>query len=79
MLHAARLGEDAASTRPVTAVVSAMKGVTDRLLQVGEWLRREKSASAKEAEAMAELHLAPCWNLRLEPEEHERVEQELAF
>jgi hypothetical protein len=36
LLHAARLVREESQTRPVTAVVSAMKGVTDRLLRVGD-------------------------------------------
>jgi bifunctional aspartokinase / homoserine dehydrogenase 1 len=78
LLQAAQLVKGAASTRPVTTVVSAMKGVTDRLLRAGEWLRQGRNAQARqEAEAVAELHLATLLELKLEPEECERVEQEL--
>jgi aspartate kinase len=80
LLHAARLVEDAARTRPVTVVVSAMKGVTDRLLRVGRWLEEKRNAPArKEAVAIAELHLETLQDLQLDAEEHERVEQEMAF
>jgi bifunctional aspartokinase / homoserine dehydrogenase 1 len=80
LLHAARLVQDVARTRPVTAVVSAMKGVTDRLLCVGQWLGQARNEQArKEAAAIAELHLATLRDLQLEPEEHDRVEQEMEF
>jgi aspartate kinase len=80
LLHSARLVQDAAETRPVTAVVSAMKGVTDRLLRVGQWLGQGRNPQArKEAEAVTELHVSALQDLQLEPEEHDRVEQELAL
>src|SRR5277367_4328979 len=57
MLHAARLVQQESLTRPVTAVVSAMKGVTDRLLRVGQLLGEGRNLQArKEAESIAELH-----------------------
>ncbi len=78
LLHAANLVRQAGSSRPVTVVVSAMKGVTDRLLRVGEWLGQSRNLQArKEAEAIAELHLATLRELQVEPAEHDRVEQEL--
>jgi bifunctional aspartokinase / homoserine dehydrogenase 1 len=80
LLHAARLVREESQSRPVTAVVSAMKGVTDRLLYVGQWLGQGRNLHArKEAEAIAELHLATLEDLRLDLEEHERVKQELAL
>jgi len=80
LLHAARLVQNESQTRPVTAVVSAMKGVTDRLLRVGKWLELGRNLQArKEAESIAELHRATLEDLHLDPEEHERVEQELAL
>ncbi|MGB9435843.1 MAG: aspartate kinase [Candidatus Acidiferrum sp.] len=80
LLHAARLVQNESRTRPVTAVVSAMKGVTDRLLRVGKWLELGRNLQARrEAESIAELHRATLEDLHLEPEEHERVEQELAL
>ena len=76
--HALR--EEESRTRPVTAVVSAMKGVTDRLLQVGAWLGQGKNLQArKEAESIAELHRVTLADLCLEAVEHERVEEELAL
>lgn len=78
MLHAARLVQEAAQTRPVTAVVSAMRGVTDRLLHAGHLLGQRRNLLArKEVEAIAELHLATLRHLQLMPKEHDRVEQEL--
>jgi aspartate kinase len=78
--HAARLVREESRTRPVVVVVSAMKGVTDRLLRIGEWLSEGRNLQArKEAEAIAELHRATLEELRLDPEEQERVEEELAL
>ncbi len=80
LLHAARLVREESLARPVTTVVSAMKGVTDRLLRVGEWLAQGRDLPArKEAESIAELHRATLEDLHLDPEEQERVEQELAL
>lgn len=80
LLHAAGLVREGAQTRPVVAVVSAMKGVTDRLLHVGQALGQRQNARArKEAEAIAELHRSTLADLRLDPVEHERVEEELAL
>jgi bifunctional aspartokinase / homoserine dehydrogenase 1 len=80
LLHAARIVREESRTRPVTAVVSAMKGVTDRLLRVGEWLEQGRNLQARrEAESIAELHRITLEELRLDAHEHERMEQELAF
>ncbi len=80
LLHAARLAEEESRTRPVTAVVSAMKGVTDRLLQVGAWLGQSKNLQArKEAESIAELHRLTLAELCLEAVEQERVQEELGL
>jgi bifunctional aspartokinase / homoserine dehydrogenase 1 len=78
MLHAVRLVKDEFRTRPVAVVVSAMKGVTDKLLHVGHSLAQGRNGLAhKEAQAIAELHLSTLQDLRLSPDEHERVEEEL--
>lgn len=78
--HAARLVREESRTRPVVVVVSAMKGVTDRLLRVGEWLSEGRNVQAhKEAEAIAELHRGTLDDLRVDPEEQERVQEELAL
>jgi bifunctional aspartokinase / homoserine dehydrogenase 1 len=78
LLHAARLVRQESLLRPVTAVVSAMKGVTDRLLRVGYGLGRGRNLQArKEAEGIAELHRATLDDLRLASEGRDRVVQEL--
>ena len=80
MLHAAHLVKDESRTRPVTVVVSAMKGVTDKLLHVGHLLEQSRNPLArKEAESVAELHRSTLDELHLDPDEHERVEEELAL
>jgi aspartate kinase len=80
LLHAARLVKEETQARPVTAVVSAMKGVTDRLLRVGHWLGEGRNPQArKEAEAIAKLHRSTLRDLQIAPEEHARVEQDLEF
>jgi aspartokinase/homoserine dehydrogenase 1 len=80
LLHAARIVQEESRTRPVTAIVSAMKGVTDRLLRVGRWLERGRNLQARrEAESIAELHRITLEDLRLDAHEHERMEQELAL
>jgi aspartate kinase len=80
LLHAARLVREEAQTRRVTAVVSAMKGVTDRLLRVGQWLDQGRNLTArKEAEAIAELHRGALQDLGLAAMEQERVEGDLAL
>ena len=78
LLHAARLVQDAARTRSVTVVVSAMKGVTDRLLRAGQWLAQGQNSQARqEGEAIVELHRATLQDLDLKPKEHLRVQQDL--
>jgi bifunctional aspartokinase / homoserine dehydrogenase 1 len=80
LLHAARIVREESQTRPVTAIVSAMKGVTDRLLRVGQWLEQGRNLQARrEAESIAELHRITLEDLRLDAHEHERVEEELAL
>jgi bifunctional aspartokinase / homoserine dehydrogenase 1 len=80
LLHAARLVREASRTRPVVVVVSAMKGVTDRLLHIGEWLAEGRNVQArKEAEALVEVHRGTLEDLQLDAEEQERVQEELAL
>ncbi|GAC1680060.1 MAG: hypothetical protein PVS2B2_18170 [Candidatus Acidiferrum sp.] len=74
MLHAAALVQDAAKTARVTVVVSAMKGVTDRLLA----LSRSGSARA-EAEHIVRLHQNVLSELQLGEEACDRVKCELQF
>jgi bifunctional aspartokinase / homoserine dehydrogenase 1 len=78
LLHTAELVQQESTARPVTVVVSAMKGVTDRLLRVGQLLGNgRKSQAREEAEAVVELHRATLEDLRLHPLEHERFKREL--
>jgi bifunctional aspartokinase / homoserine dehydrogenase 1 len=74
MLHAAALVQDAAKTARVTVVVSAMKGVTDRLLALGH------CANARtEAEQIVQLHQNVLCELQLAEEAFDRVQCELRF
>jgi aspartate kinase len=58
MLHAAGLVRAAAQTSSVTVVVSAMKGVTDRLLSIAHALADGKLAHARrQAELLLDVHL----------------------
>jgi bifunctional aspartokinase / homoserine dehydrogenase 1 len=78
LLHAARLVHKESQARPVVAVVSAMKGVTDRLLRVGQLLSEGRNVHARrEAASIAEQHQATLEDLQLNCAEHERLEQEL--
>jgi aspartate kinase len=76
--HAAALVRDAAAHAAVTVVVSAMKGVTDRLLGVAHLLAEGRNQSARrEAEALVELHFAVLRDLKLASPDHHRVAHEL--
>lgn len=78
MLHAAGLVRAAARASNVIVVVSAMKGVTDRLLNIARALAEGKLAYARnEAEGLIHLHLAVLQDLQLGSEEHERVRRGL--
>ena len=78
LLHSAALVRDAAQTSSVTVVVSAMKGVTDRLLHVAHLLAEgQNQAAHREAEGIVELHRATLRDLKLERSDHERVAHEL--
>ena len=78
MRHAAALVRKGTETASVTVVVSAMKGVTDRLLRVANLLAESQNQAARqEAEVVVELHRATLRELRLERLEHERVAHEL--
>jgi aspartokinase/homoserine dehydrogenase 1 len=76
--HAAGLVRDAARTARVAVVVSAMKGVTDRLLALGQLLADGSFAAARrEAEAVLQLHLDVLRDLQLPEGAHARVRREL--
>lgn len=78
MLHSAGLVRAAALNSSVCVVVSAMKGVTDRLLTVARLLaKKENQKARREAEEVVALHLATLQDLKLEVDDHERVENDL--
>jgi len=79
MLHAASLVQPVAPASHVVVIVSAMRGITDRLLAIAHALvdcRNEKARA--EAEAALQLHFDVLENLRLAPEHHDRVAYQLA-
>jgi bifunctional aspartokinase / homoserine dehydrogenase 1 len=78
MRHAAGLVRSAADVMQVVVVVSAMKGVTDRLLGIAQALGGSKAQRARsEAEAVLRLHLDVLRDLFLDPDHHDRVAREL--
>ena len=78
MLHAAALVRSAAQSAHVVVVVSAMKGVTDRLLGIARSLAEGHLSRARtKAEALLHLHLDVLDELRLNEEQHERVRRGL--
>jgi len=78
MIHAAGLVRDAARNCKVTVVVSAMKGVTDRLLAMAQALTAGRLSQARrEAEFLVDLHLDVLQALQLEDLEELRVRREL--
>jgi len=78
MLHAAGLVRAAAHASHVVVVVSAMKGVTDRLLSIAHALAEGKLAYARnEAEGLIHLHCDVLQELHLDEEKHDRVRRGL--
>jgi len=78
MLHAAGLVRPVAQLMRVIVVVSAMKGVTDRLLGIAQALGENNSQQARsEAEAILHLHLGVLRDLVLDSDDHDRVAREL--
>jgi aspartate kinase len=78
MLHAASLVREAAQASPIVVVVSAMKGVTNRLLEIGQLLALTRSLAARtEALTVIEAHLAVLRDLNLPTQDHEQVAHEL--
>jgi aspartate kinase len=78
MRHAAGLVRPAAQRMEVVVVVSAMKGVTDRLLEIAQTLGERKHERARlEAEALLRLHFDVLRDLALDPDEHDCVAREL--
>jgi aspartate kinase len=81
MLHAAGLVSDAVtSERNVVVVVSAMKGITDRLLAIVRALEAGcRSDARRDAEHVLRLHLEVLRDLHLDPSHHDRVARELDY
>jgi aspartokinase/homoserine dehydrogenase 1 len=78
MLLAAGLVRPAAQWMQVVVVVSAMKGVTDRLLGIARALGDRKHDRARsEAEATLRLHLDVLSDLALDSDEQDRVARDL--
>ena len=78
MLHAASLVHAAAQCSGVIVVVSAMKGVTDRLLSLAHALVDGRLSHARnDAEAVVILHLDVLRELRLAPDAELRVQREV--
>ena len=78
MLHAARLVKRAAPTSRVVVVVSAMKGVTDRLLTLAQLVDSGNLIEAKRnADSLLRLHADVLFNLQLEELDHQRVWHDL--
>jgi aspartokinase/homoserine dehydrogenase 1 len=74
MLHAAGLVRAAAHDSNIVVVVSAMKGVTDRLLSISRALAEGKPSHARnEAQGVLHLHLDVLQDLDLAEEQHDRV------
>ena len=78
MLQAARLVREAAAGSNVVVVVSAMKGVTDRLLAIASALHSGRGGDAlREAEHLLYVHFDVLRELRLDPFAAERVARDL--
>lgn len=78
LLHAACLVQPAAQTMQVVVVVSAMKGVTDRLLGIAQALAEGQHERARtDAQSVLRLHLDVLHDLAPDSEVHNRVAREL--
>jgi aspartate kinase len=78
MLHAAELVKPVAQTSGVVVVVSAMKGVTDKLLAIAQLLSDRQNYRARvEAELVLRLHHDALLELGLHAAAHERVSRDL--
>jgi aspartokinase/homoserine dehydrogenase 1 len=78
MLHAAGLVRPVARASQVVVIVSAMKGVTDRLLGVAQALADRKNQHARaEAEAVLRLHHDVLRDLSLDLDNRDRLAREL--
>jgi bifunctional aspartokinase / homoserine dehydrogenase 1 len=78
MLHAASLVQPLTRTSQVVVVVSAMKGVTDRLISIAQSLGDRKNLRARaEAEAVLHLHHDALRELPLDSADRDRIAYEL--
>src|SRR5207244_2443860 len=78
MLHAARLVKQAAPMSRVVVVVSAMKGVTDRLLTLAQLVDSGNLTEAKRnADSVLRLHADVLFDLQLDEFDHQRVWHDL--
>ena len=78
MLHAASLVLSAAQKSSVVVVVSAMKGLTDRLLSISRHLAEGKLSHARnEAEGVIHLHFDVLQDFQLPEEKQDRVRRAL--
>jgi bifunctional aspartokinase / homoserine dehydrogenase 1 len=78
MLRAAELVKPVARCAHVVVVVSAMKGVTDRLLALAQLLAERRNQRARaDAEALLRLHHDVLRELALDVEAYDRVSHEL--
>jgi bifunctional aspartokinase / homoserine dehydrogenase 1 len=78
LLHSASLVREAAQSCPVGVVVSAMKGVTDRLLHVAQLLAESRNQAARvEAEDIIEHHVTTLCDLKLDEHDTEQVAHEI--
>jgi bifunctional aspartokinase / homoserine dehydrogenase 1 len=78
MLHAAGIVQSGAQSGSVVVIVSAMKGVTDQLLAVGNALGEGKLPAARElAERVINTHLGVLRDLQLAEEDDLRVRREM--
>jgi len=78
LLHAAELVKPVSASSQVVVVVSAMKGVTDKLLAVAQFLAERQNQRARtEAEFVLRLHYDALRELALDADDYDRVSREL--
>src|SRR5207245_9740913 len=78
ILHAAAVVRDAREQARLAVVVSAMRGVTDRLLSIAQSLVEGAFALARaEAEFLLYLHNDALRELHLNSDEHAQVKRDL--
>ena len=78
MLHSAQLVSEAAAGRNMVIIVSAMKGITDRLLAIARTLVAGcRTDARRDAEDILCSHLQVLRDLQLQSSDHECVEEDL--